>query len=44
MAANTEIHLAAEQLDVEIVPGTEVMKDVGDVHFTHAGGANKGSV
>ncbi|CAK3809951.1 Protein HOL1 [Lecanosticta acicola] len=31
----------AEQIeDVEIIPGTEVMKDVGDVHFAHAGGAN----
>ena len=27
---------AAAQLDVEIIPGTEVMKDVGDVHFAHA--------
>lgn len=35
---------AAEQLDVEILPGTEVMKDVGDVHFAHANGADKGSV
>ncbi|KAI7498092.1 hypothetical protein KC367_g5355 [Hortaea werneckii] len=35
---------AAEQLDVEIIPGTEVMKDVGDVHFAHAGGASTGSV
>ncbi|KAK5128952.1 hypothetical protein LTR85_000285 [Meristemomyces frigidus] len=35
---------AAEQLNVEIIPGTEVMKDVGDVHFAHAGGADNGSV
>lgn len=35
---------AAEQLNVEIIPGTEVMKDVGDVHFAHAGGASTGSV
>ena len=35
---------AAAQLDVEIIPGTEVMKDVGDVHFAHAGGSDKGSV
>ena len=35
---------AAEQLQVEILPGTEVMTDVGDVHFAHAGGADKGSV
>lgn len=35
---------AAEQLNVEIIPGTEVMKDVGDVHFAHAGGAESGSV
>ena len=30
----------AEQVHVELIPGTEVMKDVGDVHFAHAGGAN----
>ena len=35
---------AAAQLDVEIIPGTEVMKDVGDVHFAHAGGSERGSV
>lgn len=35
---------AAEQLNVEIVPGTEVMKDVGQVQFAHAGGASHGSV
>lgn len=35
---------AADQLDVEIIPGTEVMKDVGDVHFAHAGGRDSGSV
>lgn len=35
---------AAEQLNVEIIPGTEVMKDVGDVHFAHAGGSERGSV
>lgn len=35
---------AAEQLQVEILPGTEVMKDVGDVHFAHANGSDKGSV
>lgn len=35
---------AADQLNAEIIPGTEVMKDVGDVHFAHAGGAESGSV
>lgn len=40
---STELR-AAEQLDVEILPGTEVMKDVGDVHFAHAKGSDKGSV
>ena len=35
---------AAEQFNVEIIPGTEVMKDVGDVHFAHTGGASTGSV
>ena len=27
---------AAELLQVELIPGTQVMKDVGDVHFAHA--------
>jgi hypothetical protein len=36
--------LAAEQLQAEIIPGTEVMKDVGNVHFAHAGGKDRGSV
>ena len=35
---------AAAQLDVEIIPGTEVMRDVDDVHFAHAGGSESGSV
>ena len=35
---------AAQQLDVEVIPGTEVMRDVGDVHFAHAGGSGNGSV
>jgi len=29
---------AAEQLHVEIIPGTEVMKDVGSFHLAKAGG------
>jgi hypothetical protein len=29
---------AAALLHVDIVPGTEIMRDVGDVHFTHAYG------
>ncbi len=29
---------AAEQLNVEIIPGTEVMTDVGNSHFAKAGG------
>lgn len=35
---------AAAELDVEIIPGTEIMTDVGDVHFAHAGGKGDGSV
>jgi len=31
---------AAEALHVEILPGTEVMRDIGDVHFAHAKGAD----
>ena len=46
MATNADAldQRAAAQLDVEIIPGTEVMKDVGDVHFAHAGGSANGSV
>lgn len=44
MAGKMEEHSAPEQLDVEIIPGTEVMKDFGDIHFAHAGGADTGSV
>lgn len=43
-SADTLEHRAAEHVDYEIVPGTEVMKDVGDVHFAHANGADSGSV
>jgi len=35
---------AGQQLNAEIIPGTEVMRDVGGVHFAHAGGAQSGSV
>ena len=31
---------AAAALHVDIIPGTEVMRDVEDVHFTHARGAD----
>lgn len=30
---------AAEMLHVELLPGTEIMRDMGDIHFTHARGA-----
>ena len=30
---------AAEALHVDIFPGTEVMRDVGDIHFTHSEGS-----
>lgn len=30
-------HYAAEILHMEIVPGTEVMRDVDNVHFAHGG-------
>lgn len=29
---------AEQQLNVEIIPGTEVMTDVGNSHFAKAGG------
>ncbi|KAK3110093.1 hypothetical protein LTR53_015974 [Teratosphaeriaceae sp. CCFEE 6253] len=35
---------AAAELNVEIIPGTEVMTDTGDVHFARAGGSASGSV
>ncbi|KAM3416349.1 hypothetical protein BST61_g7952 [Cercospora zeina] len=44
MTDKTEENHAPQQLDVEIIPGTEVMKDFGDFLFTHAGGAETGSV
>ena len=31
---------AAEALHIEIIPGTEVMRDVEDIHFTHAKGSD----
>lgn len=34
---------AAEQLNVDIVPGTEVMTNLGEAHYATAGGVN-GSV
>ncbi|KAF2214004.1 hypothetical protein CERZMDRAFT_57994 [Cercospora zeae-maydis SCOH1-5] len=44
VADKTEEHQAPKRIDVEIIPGTEVMKDFDDVHFAHAGGADTGSV
>ncbi|OQN97625.1 hypothetical protein B0A48_16489 [Cryoendolithus antarcticus] len=35
---------AAEQLNVDLIPGTEVMTDVGGAHFAKAGGRETGSV
>ncbi|KAK3686733.1 hypothetical protein LTR37_019525 [Vermiconidia calcicola] len=35
---------AAAQLEVEIIPGTEVMRDVNNIHFAHAGCSEKGSI
>jgi hypothetical protein len=31
---------AAQELHVEIIPGTEIMRDVGSIHFTHAKGSD----
>lgn len=31
---------AADALHMEIIPGTEVMRDVEDVHFAHARGSD----
>ncbi|KAK3670972.1 hypothetical protein LTR78_009088 [Recurvomyces mirabilis] len=39
----TEKHSAVAH-DVEIIPGTEIMADVGGVHYAHAGGSQSGSV
>jgi predicted metal-dependent phosphoesterase TrpH len=42
MSANTTAatipQLAAERLHVEIIPGTEVMTDIGNSHLAKAGG------
>lgn len=38
-----EQQVAAEH-NVDIIPGTEVMTDVGDAHFAKAGGKANGSV
>lgn len=35
---------AADLLGVDIVPGTEIMRDVGNIHFAHAHGSDKGSM
>lgn len=35
---------AAAELNAELIPGTEVMRDTGDVHFAHAGGSQQNSV
>lgn len=35
---------AAAELHVEIIPGTAIMTDVGNLQFAHAGGSAKGSV
>ncbi len=31
---------AAATLHVDIIPGTEIMRDVDDIHFTHAKGSD----
>ena len=31
-----QIHALEEELHVEILPGTEIMKDVGTKHFVHS--------
>lgn len=35
--------MAARELHVKLIPGTEVMRDVEGIHFTHAAGG-RGSV
>jgi hypothetical protein len=44
MASESVEKRAAAELNVEIIPGTEVMTDVGGVHLAHAGGSDNGSV
>jgi hypothetical protein len=31
---------AADALHVDLVPGTEIMRDVEDIHFSHLQGSN----
>lgn len=42
MAAHRNPSLVEQEafaaLHVEIIPGTELMRDVGELHFTHAAG------
>lgn len=39
MASKTVVQQqAAEQLNVDIIPGTEVMTDIGNSHLAKAGG------
>lgn len=39
MAAKTGVQQqAAEQLNVDLIPGTEVMTDIGNSHLAKAGG------
>ncbi|KAK4961505.1 hypothetical protein LTR10_001995 [Elasticomyces elasticus] len=44
MAGERMDQKAAAELNVEMIPGTEVMTDTGDVHFARAGRSDKGSV
>lgn len=37
-----EEQTVARELHVELIPGTEIMRDVGDVHFVH--GPKSGAV
>jgi hypothetical protein len=31
---------AADALHVDLIPGTEIMRDVEDIHFSHLQGSN----
>lgn len=42
--ADELVQRAAAQLQIEMLPGAEIMTETVDVHFAHAGGPSTGSV
>lgn len=38
--SNTLDERAAAELHVELIPGTEIMREIESIHFPHASGSN----